>query len=92
MLDLILLTAIISLLSSFLLCALYKGGVIEKMQARGNKFIHDLANCQFCLSLWVCGLISLFFLMLSALFCYETNFTFLFTIFTATPLTRKLIQ
>ena len=38
---------------AFGLTLLYKWGIIERLQIKApNKFINDLANCQFCLSFW----------------------------------------
>lgn len=75
----------ISLLAAFLLLLARKLGGIEWLQVHGNDLVWELASCEFCLSWWVCLVLS----CCAALFTGDWHC--LLAAPFATPLTRMLI-
>ena len=78
-------TIIVALLSAFLLLLAYKWGIVEYLQVHGNDIISKMANCQFCLSWWLCVFVSV------ALLHYTMDCRVLIVPFLATPLCRRLL-
>lgn len=76
---------IIALTAAFVLLLLKKTGVINWLQLHGNDIIHELASCDFCLSFWIC-------LLLSAIASViRSNYEYLIFAILSTPITRLLI-
>lgn len=73
------------LLGSFLIILIERIGLREKGQIYGPKLISKMLNCDFCLSFWVCVLISV------AIFIKIGNASIFAIPFLATPVIRKLI-
>ena len=76
---------IIALLASFCLILLKKWCVIERMQVKGCDLIAKMANCNFCLSFWICVILSAFAVLVSG------NGYLMFVPLFATPITRFLL-
>lgn len=74
-----------ALLAAFLILFMGKVGLRERLQVRGNKWISEMANCDFCFSFWVCMVIAVF----GAIF--TGDYKLLFVAVFAAPLTRALI-
>lgn len=43
---------VVALAAAFVILLAMKVGIIEWMQARGDKLVSDLASCHFCMSFW----------------------------------------
>ena len=77
---------LVALLAAFAFCLMYKTKIIEWVQVHGNDFFAKMFNCQFCLSFWINGILSL------GAFLIFWDWTFLLVPFFAATLTRKLIS
>ena len=86
LLDFAILTAIIALISAWVLLLLNKIGAIEWLAVNGNKLISEMAQCQFCLSWWTNAIITLFIVL-----TLNDYATLLLAPFVASPITRKLL-
>lgn len=80
-----LLAVITALVATFFLLLAYKWGAIEWLQVHGNNFVSQLANCTFCLSWWMCLLVSMIFIIESR------DWSLLIVPVVATPITRKML-
>lgn len=84
MYDYLFLTFAVAFAAAFVLLLLKKWGIVEWLQVHGSDLISRMANCDFCLSWWLC-------LIVSAILCLTTqNPLTLLTSILATPITRKL--
>lgn len=52
---------VVATVAAFLITLLKKWGVIEYVQVHGNDFFVKMANCGFCLSWWIGGVLSIVF-------------------------------
>lgn len=84
MYDYLFVTIAVALVAAFALLLLKKWGVIEWLQVHGNDLISQLASCDFCLSWWICLLVSIVIAILMHDPCC------IITAILATPVTRKL--
>lgn len=85
MIYLLSITLIVAFVSSFVLFLLKKWGFVEWLQINGNDFFSRMAWCDFCLSWWVCVIIT-------AMLFIATRDTWLFFVpFCSTMLTRKML-
>lgn len=76
---------LVSMSAAFFILLMEKTGIREYMQVYGRKVLSSLFSCDFCLSFWMCVLISL-------VVCFITgNFSFLVLAFVAAPVTRKML-
>lgn len=85
MMDFVLLTIIIALLSCFVILFIEKIGYRELMQVRAPKLISELFSCDFCLSWWINLIITLSFCVMAC------EWHFIFCAVVATPITRRLL-
>jgi len=76
---------IIALISSFVVLLFLKSMKKKIEITTKNKIIYDLINCNFCLSFWICLLISIIFCLI-----YK-EFNYIYYAILATPITRYLI-
>ena len=76
---------IVATVAAFFLSLLKKWGVIEYVQVHGNDFFCKMFNCNFCLSWWMCVVLSVIIAMIAG------NFLILLTPFCSTVLTRILL-
>ena len=58
-LEMLTTSGFVSLFSAFLLLLAYKWGIVEWMQVHGNDTISKRAHCDFCMSWWLCLLLTL---------------------------------
>lgn len=85
MLDFVLSAIIIATLASWIVLFITKIGLREYVQIHGSKIVAELFSCDFCLSWWVC-------LMLSVICSIITgDLTMVLCAFCATPISRYLI-
>lgn len=77
-------TAAVALAAAFALLLLKKWGIIEWLQVHGNDLISKMANCDFCLSWWMCLVVA----TVAAILAQDP--LRILTAIMATPLTRKL--
>jgi hypothetical protein len=52
-------SVIVGCIAAFLLLLLYKLGIVEWLQVHGDPIISKLAQCDYCMSFWLCGIIML---------------------------------
>lgn len=86
MIQLLVNVLLVALLAAFVFCFMYKTKTIEWVQVHGNDFFAKLFNCQFCLSFWINGILSL------TAFLILWDWSFLIIPFFSTVITRKLIS
>lgn len=85
MFFIIMCATIVGLWAAFILLLSYKLGVIEWMQVHGCKLISEMAHCNFCLSWWVCLILSIVAL------CFVGDLHIIAVPFIATPIARILL-
>lgn len=73
---------LVALLASFLVLLLTKWGVVEWMQVHGDTMLSKMASCSFCLSFWMCLLLTLVVVL------GTDNALYMSVPFFATPITR----
>lgn len=62
--DFVCWVAIVATGAAFVLSLMEKWHILEWLQVHApNEFLHELVSCKFCLSWWVCVLISLILLI-----------------------------
>ena len=83
--SLLLYATMIALWVAFLLMLAYKLGIVEWLQINGNKFFSDMAHCDFCMSWWLCLIVTMMIM------CFTCNLHLLVVPFIATPIARKLL-
>ena len=83
--SVLIIVAVVSLVSAFIILLAMKVGIIEWMQVHGDKFISELAKCNFCLSFWTGTLLFV------GVACWYDNPLFLFGGVLSCPLTRFLL-
>lgn len=71
--------------AAFLLLLCYKWGVVEWLQVHGSDKVSKMAHCDFCMSWWLCVILSAFLIGASG------DAMLLIVPVLATPLTRRLI-
>ena len=76
---------VVSCLTAFVLMLFYKTGVVEWLQVHGNKFISNMAHCDFCMSWWLSCIYT------GILLITTCDDTFLIIPFLSTPIARKLL-
>lgn len=81
----VLLAGIVAMLANFFLLLAYKTGFVEWMQVHGSNLISKMAHCDFCMSWWLCVLITFMVVF------YTHDFTMVFLPFVATPIARRLL-
>lgn len=85
MISFICFCALLACVAAFVVTLLYKWRVIEYLQIHGNTFFSKMANCDFCLSWWVCVLLVL------PIAIYTGDYRCLFAPFVSTIITRNLL-
>lgn len=63
--ELVMLTIVVAMLAAFLLLLAYKLGIVEYMQVHGNRFVSEMAQCDFCMSWWLSVAISIGFFVVT---------------------------
>lgn len=82
MTQLLIIVVLVALLASFLVLLLTKWGVVEWMQVHGDTMLSKMASCSFCLSFWMCLLLTLVVVL------GTDNALYMSVPFFATPITR----
>ena len=77
--------AVVSLVSAFIILLAKKVGIIEWMQVHGDKFISQMASCDFCLSFWTGTVV-----LLGMACCYDEPLLVFGGVLTC-PLTRLML-
>lgn len=72
MMEFIIMTVIVALIASFVLCLMYKWGIVEYVQVHGNEFFSKMFGCNFCMSWWICVIISIFVALICCKIVYLT--------------------
>ena len=83
--SVLIIVAVVSLVSAFIILLAMKVGIIEWMQVHGDKFISELAKCNFCLSFWTCMLLTVF------VCCWYDEPLYIFAGVFSCGITRRLI-
>lgn len=82
MIQFVCVVVMVALMASFLVLLLTKWGVVEWLQVHGDELLSKMASCSFCLSFWVCLLVTL------AVVLGTDNALYMSVPFFATPITR----
>ena len=85
MVYMFLVAAFVSFFAVFLLLLAYKWKLVEWLQVHGSERIAEMAHCDFCMSWWLCVLLTV---IVSPFFCQPW---LLAVPFIATPITRHLL-
>ena len=78
-------TVTVALLAAFILSLLIKWEVVEWLQVHGSDLISKMANCDFCLSFWICVAVSAVMMLLTGAWWLVAVPVM------ATPITRRLL-
>lgn len=77
---------LLGLSATFIILLITKWGIREKVQIYGPKLISDMFNCDFCLSFWICFVLSVI------LFTFvDRDWIVLFYPIFASPIVRKML-
>lgn len=76
---------IVSSISAFIILFIAKVGILEHMQMSKYKLLSKMAQCDFCLSFWVCVLVTTIMIVL-----FRDPYLIIVPIM-STPLTRVLV-
>ena len=82
MIQFVCVIVLVALMASFLVLLLTKWGVVEWLQVHGDELLSKMASCSFCLSFWVCLLVTLVVVL------GTDNALYMSVPFFATPITR----
>lgn len=82
MIQFVCVVVLVALMASFLVLLLTKWGVVEWLQVHGDELLSKMASCSFCLSFWVCLLVTLVVVL------GTDNALYMSVPFFATPITR----
>lgn len=85
MLTTVLYAVCVALWASFLLLLAYKTGLVEWMQVNGGKYMSQMAHCNFCMSWWLCVIMTVF------LFTFTEDIHCVCVPFLATPIARMMV-
>lgn len=56
--DLLINSIVIGCIASFFITLAKKWGIVEYLQVHGSELISEMAHCDFCMSWWVCVLLT----------------------------------
>lgn len=59
--DLLINSVVIGCIAAFFITLGKKWGIVEYLQVHGSELISEMAHCDFCMSFWVCVVLSLFY-------------------------------
>lgn len=76
---------LIALAATFIIILTEKWGGTEWLQVHGNKLVAQMASCDFCLSWWVCVILT------AAFVAFTGDYTMAVAPFFATPITRVFL-
>lgn len=76
---------IVATLAAFFITLAGKWGYLEYVQVHGNEFFAKMFSCKFCLSFWVCVIIS------SVIFVVTGKCELVCVPFCAAPITRFIL-
>ena len=82
MIQFVCVVVLVALMASFLVLLLTKWGVVEWLQVHGDELLSKMASCSFCLSFWMCLLLTLVVVL------GTDNALYMSVPFFATPITR----
>ena len=82
MIQFVCVVVLVALMASFLVLLLTKWGVVEWLQVHGDELLSKMASCSFCLSFWVCLLVTMVVVL------GTDNALYMSVPFFATPITR----
>ena len=82
MIQFVCVIVLVALMASFLVLLLTKWGVVEWLQVHGDELLSKMASCSFCLSFWMCLLLTLVVVL------GTDNALYMSVPFFATPITR----
>jgi hypothetical protein len=85
MMEFVSIVVLVALMAAWCLLLLMKGGVVEWLQIHGTEKVSEAANCMFCLSWWLCVVLS----VMTAVAMKDC--IVLAVPFFATPITRRLL-
>ena len=85
MTEVVMMTVTVALLAAFILSLLIKWEVVEWLQVHGSDLISKMANCDFCLSFWICVAVSAVMMLLTGAWWLVAVPVM------ATPITRRLL-
>ena len=78
-------SVIVAMIAAFMLLLAHKWGIVEYLQVHGNDFISKMAQCDFCMSWWLCVFLTVLVIR------YTCDCNMLFIPFIATPIARKML-
>ena len=78
-------SVVVAMVAAFLLLLAHKWGIVEYLQVHGNDFISKMAQCDFCMSWWLCVFLTVLVIR------YTCDCRMLFIPFIATPLARRML-
>lgn len=76
---------LIALAATFVIILIEKWGGVEWLQVHGNNLVAQMASCDFCLSWWVCVILT------AAWVAFTGDYTMAVAPFFATPITRVFL-
>ena len=76
---------VIGCLAAFFITLAKKWGIVEQLQVRGNDLISEMANCDFCMSWWVCVTLTLIYIFVT------TDVDMVYMPFIGTMVSRRLL-
>lgn len=76
---------LIALAATFVIILTEKWGGVEWLQVHGNKLVAQMASCDFCLSWWVCVILT------AAFVAFTGDYTMAVAPFFSTPITRVFL-
>lgn len=82
LLEVLALSGFMSMVAAFMLLLAYKVGIVEWLQVHGNEMVSKMAHCDFCMSWWLCVLLT------AIVIVFVCEPYVLAVPFIATPLTR----
>ena len=78
-------SVVVAMIAAFLLLLAHKWGIVEYLQVHGNDFISKMAQCDFCMSWWLCVFLTVLVIR------YTCDYHILLIPFIATPLARRML-
>lgn len=76
---------LVATVATFIICLIGKWGLIQKCQESRLTVLSKLANCEFCISFWMCTIVSVIFSI------FMGDATLILLAVPSTPITRFLL-
>ena len=83
--SVLVIVAVVSLVSAFIILLAMKVGIIEWIQVHGDRFLSEMAKCNFCLSFWIGSV------LMCGFACWYDEPLLIFGGVLSSPLTRFLL-